>query len=415
MDWWNRSASPLSEIISTKQGETMTHYKYLIIGGGLTGDAAVHGIRELDSEGSIGMFSMELDPPYTRPSLSKGLWKGRSMEKIWRNTQNLGVELHLGRKVTQLDPLKKCVRDEKGDEYTFNKILLALGGSPNRLPYGDGNIIYYRDLQDYHHLRTLSEQGENFLVIGGGFIGSEIAAALTMIGKKVVMVFPDESIGANIFPNDLSYYLNDYYRQKGVELVTNDVVVALEKNGSRLTVRTRSGRSFEVDGVVAGIGIHPNLDLAKGSGLQVDNGIIVDAHLQTSAPDVFAAGDVANFFHSALGKRVRVEHEDNAVMMGKLVGRNMAGANESYTHVPMFYSDLFELGYEAIGEISSRMQIVTDWQDAFNKGVIYYLDPSDGRVRGVVLWNVWEQTNNARVLLMGAGPFKAADLKGRLS
>ena len=393
----------------------MTHYKYLIIGGGLTGDAAVRGIRELDSEGSIGMFSMEPDPPYSRPSLSKGLWKGRPLEKIWRNTQSLGVELHLSCKIVQLDPLKKSVRADNGDEYTFDKILLALGGSPNRLPYGEDNIIYYRDLQDYQRLHALSEQGEKFLVIGGGFIGSEIAAALTMIGKKVVMVFPEETIGAGIFPNDLSYHLNDYYRQKGVELVTNDVVLSLEKNGSRFTVRTRSGHSFEADGVVAGIGIRPNLDLAKRSGLQVDNGIIVDEHLQTSAPDVFAAGDVANFFHLALGKHVRVEHEDNAVMMGKLAGRNMAGANESYTHVPMFYSDLFEMGYEAVGEISSRMRIVTDWQDTFNKGVIYYLDPLGGRVRGVLLWNVWKQTNNARALLMEAGPFKAADLKGRLS
>src|SRR5574342_927967 len=115
----------------------MTHYKYLIIGGGLTGDAAVRGIRELDAEGSIGMISMEPVPPYTRPNLSKGLWKGRPMEKIWRNTQNLDVDLHLGRKVTQLDPLNKCVRDEKGDEYTFDKILLAMGGSPKRLPFGD--------------------------------------------------------------------------------------------------------------------------------------------------------------------------------------------------------------------------------------------------------------------------------------
>lgn len=391
----------------------MKHYRYLIVGGGMTGDAAARGIRELDSEGSIGMFSMEPDPPYSRPSLSKGLWKGRPLEKIWRNTQPLGVELHLGRKIVQIDPLKKSVRADIGDEYTFDKILLALGGSPNRLPYGEDNIIYYRDLQDYHRLRALSEQGKKFLVIGGGFIGSEIAAALTMIGKKVVMVFPEETIGASIFPNDLSYYLNDYYRQKDVELVTNDVVVALEKNGSHIIVRTRSGRSFEVEGVVAGIGIHPNLDLAKRSGLRVDNGIIVDEHLQSSAPDVFAAGDVANFFHSALGKHVRVEHEDNAVMMGKLAGRNMAGANEPYTHVPMFYSDLFELGYEAVGEISSRLQIVTDWQDAFNKGVIYYLE--NGRVRGILLWNVWKQTNNARALLMEAGPFNAADLKGRLS
>jgi 3-phenylpropionate/trans-cinnamate dioxygenase ferredoxin reductase component len=391
----------------------MKHYKYLIIGGGLTGDAAVRGIRELDAKGSIGMVSMESDPPYTRPSLSKGLWKGRPLEKIWRSTQNLGVEIDLNRKAIRLDPLNKCVRDEKGDEYTFDKVLLATGGSPNRLPFGGDNIIYYRNLQDYQRLRTLSEHGDKFLVVGGSFIGSEIAAALTIAGKRVVMVFPEETIGAAIFPNDLSYYLNDYYRQKGVELAKNDVVVSVEENGNRITVRTRTGRAFEVDGVVAGIGIRPNLELAQQSGLQVENGIVVNEHLQTSAPDVFAAGDVANFFHSALGKRVRVEHEDNAIQMGKLAGRNMTGANESYTHVPMFYSDLFELGYEAVGEISSKMQTVTDWQESFNKGVVYYLE--NGRVRGVLLWNVWKQVDNARALMMEAGPFKAADLKGRLT
>jgi 3-phenylpropionate/trans-cinnamate dioxygenase ferredoxin reductase component len=390
----------------------MTYYKYLILGGGLTGDAAVRGIRELDADGSIGMFSRESDPPYTRPSLSKGLWKGRPMEKIWRNTQDLGVEIHLGREVVHLDPQEKCVRDERGEEYSFEKLLLATGGSVNRLPFGGEDIIYFRTLPDYHRLRALSEHGENFLVIGGGFIGSEIAAALTMVGKKVVMVFPDESIGANVFPNDLSHHLNDCYRQKGVEVVTNDVIVSLEKNGSRLTARTRTGRAFDVDGVVAGIGIRPNLELAKASGLQVDNGILVDEHLQTSISDVSAAGDVANFCHSALGKRVRVEHEDNAIHMGKLAGRNMAGANESYTHIPIFYSDLFDAGYEAVGDVSSKLQTIEDWQEPFQKGVIYYLD--QGRVRGVLLWNVWDQVDNARALLMAAGPFRAADLKGKI-
>ena len=391
----------------------MKHYKYFILGGGLTGDAAVRGIRELDADGSIGMISMDSDPPYMRPNLSKGLWKGRPMEKVWLNTQSLGVEIHLSRKITKLDPRNKSLLDEQGKEYTYDKLLLAMGGSPNRLPFGDDNIIYFRDLQDYQRLRALSDRGEEFLVIGGGFIGTEIAAALTIVGKKVTMVLPEEAISANIFPNGLSYYLNEYYRQKGVEVVTNDVVVSLEKNGSRFTVRTRTGRAFEVDGVVGGIGIRPNLELAQQSGLKVENGIIVNEHLLTSSPDIFAAGDVANFFHSALGKRVRVEHEDNAIKMGKLAGRNMAGENESYTHVPLFYSDLFELGYEAVGEMSSKMEIVTDWQDSFNKGVVYYLE--SGRVRGVLLWNVWKQIDNARTLMAEAGPFKAADLIGRLS
>ena len=390
----------------------MKHYKYLVVGGGLTGDAAVRGIRELDAAGTIGLISIEPDPPYMRPNLSKGLWKGRPVEKIWRNTQDLGAELHLGRTVTLLAPTKKYIRDENGDEYTYDKLLLATGGSPIRLPFGDKNIIYYRDFQDYQRLRALSEHGEHFLVIGGGFIGSEIAAALTMVGKKVVMVFPGEAIGANIYPSDLSHFLNDFYRQKGVEIVPGDSAANLERNGDRFKVSSRNGRIFEVDGVVAGIGIRPNLELAQQAGLQVSNGILVDGHLRTSAPDIYAAGDVANFFHSVLEKRVRVEHEDNAIQMGKLAGRNMVGADESYTHVPMFYSDLFELGYEAVGELSSKMETVSDWQEPFKKGVVYYLD--DGRVRGVLLWNVWDTVPAARALLAEAGPFKAAELKGRL-
>jgi 3-phenylpropionate/trans-cinnamate dioxygenase ferredoxin reductase component len=393
----------------------MKHFQYLILGGGLAGDSAVRGIRELDTEGSIGMISMESDPPYVRPSLSKGLWKGRSIEKIWRNTRDLGAEILLGRKVIELDPLKKCVRDEQGNEHTFDKLLLATGGSPVHLPFGDDDIIYYRDLRDYHRLRALSENGEQFVVIGGGFIGSEIAAALTMVGKKVIMIFPEEGIGANVFPRELSGYLNEYYCEKGIEVVNNDVVGGLEKHGNLLTVRTRSGSSFAAHGVVAGIGIRPNLELAKQGGLNTENGILVDEQLQTSAPDVYAAGDVANFYHATLGKRVRVEHEDNAVHMGRLAGRNMAGASEMYTHAPMFYSDLFELGYEAVGDINSKLSIVTDWQEPFQKGVIYYLDPSDRRVRGVLLWNVWDQVDSARALIAEPGPFESADLKGRIA
>src|SRR5215216_6691274 len=246
----------------------MKHYKYLIIGGGLAGDGAVQGIRELDKDGTIGMFSMELNPPYTRPNLSKQLWKGRPLEKIWKNTVSHGADLLLNHKVTEIDLKKKCVRDEAGEEYSFDKLLLATGGSPIHLPFGGEDIIYYRDLQDYQRLRALSERSEHFLVIGGGFIGSEIAAALTMNGKKVVMVFPDKAIGANVYPNDLAHYLNDYYRDKGVDVVINDTVADVEKNGDRFTVRTKNGFNFEVDGVVAGIGIRPNLELAEQIGLK---------------------------------------------------------------------------------------------------------------------------------------------------
>lgn len=391
----------------------MKHYKYLIIGGGLAGDAATKGIRELDAEGSIGMISMEPDPPYMRPNLSKGLWKGRPVEKIWRKTEER-AELHLNRKVIQLNPGEKQVLDSEGDEYTYDKLLIATGGTPNHLPFGNGNIIYYRDFQDYQRLRSLTEQGEQFVVIGGSFIGSEIAAALTIVGKKATMVFPGSAISENIFPSDLAHFLNNYYREKGVEVITGDTAASIQKEGERILVHTGSGRALEADGVVAGIGIHPNLELAKEAGLKLNTGIIVNEHLETSAPDIFAAGDAASFLHSALEKRTRVEHEDNAVQMGKVAGRNMAGADESYTHIPMFYSDLFDLGYEAVGEMSSKMTTVEDWHEQpFKKGVVYYMD--DGRVRGVLLWNVWDKVEDARTLMREKGPFEEKDLKGRIT
>jgi len=389
----------------------MKHYKYLIVGGGLTGDAASRGIRELDENGPIGLISAEPDPPYMRPNLSKGLWKGRPMEKIWRRTEER-AELHLGCKATRLDPQNKTVQDDQGDEYSYEKLLIATGGSPIHLSFGNGNVIYFRDLQDYKRLRAIAEEKEHFAVIGGGFIGSEIAAALTMVGAKVTMIFLEGAINGLVFPSDLAHYLNDYYREKGVEVLPNSAVASVQKEGKRIIVRTGSGRAIETDGVVAGVGIRPNVELAEAAGLKVENGILVNEHLETSAPDVYAAGDVANFFHVALERHVRVEHEDNAVFMGKIAGQNMAGRNEIYDHIPLFYSDLFEHGYEAVGETSSRMETVSDWQEEFQKGVIYYLD--GGRVRGVVLWNFWKQVGNVRALMMEKGPFKAGDLIGKI-
>jgi NADPH-dependent 2,4-dienoyl-CoA reductase/sulfur reductase-like enzyme len=177
-------------------------------------------------------------------------------------------------------------------------------------------------------------------------------------------------------------------------------------------VKTALGRELLVDGVIAGLGIEPNKALAAAAGLEVDNGIVVDALLRTRHPDIYAAGDVANFYNPALGKRIRVEHEDNANTMGKHAGRNMAGEQASYDYLPFFYSDLFDLGYEAVGELDARSTIVADWKEPYREGVVYYLQ--DGRVRGVLLWNVWGQVDAARQLIAEPGPFRPDDLRGRL-
>ena len=390
----------------------MEHYKYLIIGSGMTGDAAVRGIRELDPDGSVGMIGDETDMPYARPPLTKGMWKGRPFERIWRRTDQLNVEFHLGRHVTELDTAARRVRDDKAEEYSYDKLLLATGGAPNQLPFGKEQIIYYRTLQDYLHLRDLADKRQRFLVIGAGFIGSEIAAGLRMQGKDVTMIFRENSIGELVYPPDLSKYIDDFYRVKGIQLLPADGIASFEQEGDGIQIKTQSGKTLEFDAVVGGIGIRPNIELASSAGLKVDNGIIVDDHLRTSASDVYAAGDVAMFPHASLGKMMRVEHEDNALQMGKQAGRNMAGADEAYAHTPYFYSDLFELGYEAVGSLSSKLEIYEDWQEQFKTGVIYYLE--NGRVRGVLLWNVWEKLKEATPLLSEPGPFKPEQLKGRI-
>jgi NADPH-dependent 2,4-dienoyl-CoA reductase/sulfur reductase-like enzyme len=233
---------------------------YLIVGGGMTADAAVHGIREGDRDGSIGLLSAEGHPPYDRPPLSKKLWKGKPLESIWRQTESQRVTLHLGRTARHLDPQKKRVTDDQGTVYTYGKLLLATGGTPRRLPFGGEQIIYFRTLDDYTHLRELTGRRERFAVIGGGLIGSEVAAALTMNGKKVVMAFPEAGIGSRMFPFDLAKFLNDFYQQKGVEVLAGQLVIGLETRGGRAVLKGRNSqgqgeREVVADAVVAGIGI----------------------------------------------------------------------------------------------------------------------------------------------------------------
>jgi NADPH-dependent 2,4-dienoyl-CoA reductase/sulfur reductase-like enzyme len=225
-----------------------------------------------------------------------------------------------------------------------------------------------------------------------------------MNGKQVTLVFPDRAIGARVYPEPLARFLVDFFRGKGVDVLAGDTVTEARKEGQRWALTTGSGRRIEADGVVAGIGITPNTTLARSAGLKVGDGVDVDDLLRTSVPDVYAAGDVATFQSPTLGKRLRVEHEDNANTMGRVAGRNMAGADEAYTHVPFFYSDLFDLGYEAVGEVDARLETVPDWKTPFREGVVYYLEGD--RVRGVLLFGIFGQVEAARRLVAGEGPVR---------
>jgi NADPH-dependent 2,4-dienoyl-CoA reductase/sulfur reductase-like enzyme len=378
----------------------------------MTADAAVHGIRERDNSGTIAVLSGEKHPPYDRPPLSKKLWTGKPLDSIWRKTGQAKADLFLDTRAVNGDVAGKTITDSRGETYRYEKLLLATGGVPRRLPSAPDGVIYFRTLDDYQRLRALADRKSGFIVVGGGFIGSEIAAALAANGCKVTMVFPDSGIGSRIYPPKLSEFLNGYFRRKGVDVLAGEKVRALEKTGARFTVNTESGKVLSADAVVVGIGIEPEVGLAKSLGLKIDNGIVVDEELRAAAPDIFAAGDVANVYSPALGMRRRIEHEDNANTMGAMAGRNMAGASEKYEHLPYFYSDLFDLGYEAVGEFGAGMEIFEDWKEPFRQGVVYYLNA--GRVRGVLLWNTWGQVDAARRLIAAKDTFSAATLAGRI-
>jgi len=377
----------------------------------MTGDAACRGIRDHDSDGSIAMFTAEQHDPYARPPLTKGLWSGKEESSVFRGTPDLEVEIHHGRRIVNLDLGARTATDDAGETHSYEKVLLATGGTPRRLPSDDeAGVIYYRTLDDYRRLRSLAQDGVRAAVIGGGFIGSELAAALASNGCDVTIIFPDHGIGARLFPSGLSTFVNDYYREKGVTVLAGQLVETVRPGA----VITQDDATIEADIIVAGLGIVPVTDLAEAAGLEVDDGILVDEHGRAGGrDDVYAAGDAARFPIAALGGTRRVEHEDHANTHGRVVGANMAGAARPYDHIPFFYSDLFELGYEAVGDVDSRLDTVSEWVEPNRKGVVAYVD-GDGRARGFLLWDVWGKVDSARELIVAGSAVDAGTLRGLL-
>ncbi len=390
----------------------MKKYDYLIIGGGMAADAAASTLRRKDAEAAIGLITEENHPPYKRPPLSKGLWGKNSLDNIWLKTAEKEIDIHTETRIEKLDLTQKNVSDREGNLISFDKLLLATGGSPKKLPFGENHILYYRTLEDYQFLRGQAEDKEQFLVLGGGFIGSEIAAALNQNGKNVTMLIPETGIGAAIFPKDLSDFITQYYREKGVKVFPGQFARGLQTVKSGYRVKTDQ-EEFHTEQVIAGVGIKPNVTLAAEAGLDVENGIFVDAFLRAKHPDVYAAGDAASIQHAIFKKNFRFEHEDNAVKMGSIAAKNMTGESIRYDdYLPFFYSDLFDLGYEAVGLLDPNMRIVADWQEKYRQGVLYY--HCDGHVMGILLWNVWGALDTSRELIREtqSKPIKPSELIG---
>ncbi len=277
---------------------------------------------------------------------------------------------------------------------TYGKLLLATGSTPRTLDLPDSDrVIYYRTAADYRRLRDLAGKDTPVTAVGAGYIGAEIASALTQNDAKVTMIFDEELVQQRIFPKSIAELITKDFTDRGVRLLPKEQVAGGTLSDETVAIQVGDGTSVEAGAVVVGIGVTPRVELAEAAGISTDNGIVVDDHLRTTAADVYAAGDVASYDDALLGRR-RVEHVDNAEAMGKQAGRNLAGADEVYDYTPIFWSDLFDNGYEAVGDLDSRLDVVEDWKDDHTAAVIYYL--RDDVVRGVLLWNVWDSSDKAR-------------------
>jgi len=378
----------------------MTAYDYLIVGGGMVADAAAKAIRERDAEASIGIVGEEPTVPFARPALSKKLWTDPRFDfddAALRTEGDTRITLHLAQHVVSVDVDAHTVSTDAGGTYGYGRLLLATGGHPRRVPGLEPGerVLYFRTLRDYERLRTLAQDRPHVVVVGGGFVGSELAAALVQHECRVTLVHADDVLGASRFPPTLALTFEALCVDAGVEVCCGLEVTGGRARENGVTLDLSDGSTLEADVAVLGLGINPSPDpSADGLKRSDDGGIVVDERLATSAPDVWAAGDVAEYPDRILGRR-RVEHVDNADQMGAAAGRIMAGSGETYDHTPMFYSDVLGHGYEAVGTLDSALEVV---QDPHDDGlVVYYLD--DSEVRGVLLWDCEGGLDAARELL----------------
>lgn len=399
-------------------------YDYVIVGAGMAAAKAIDGIRAEDQSGSIGVFGEDPSAPVYRPDLSKTLWlkEDANLEESLMLSEAPGAakapdgntELHLGTTVTSLTPDDRSVTLGGGQRVRYGKLLLATGAAPRLTGLEPGpRVLYYRTVDDYRRLREIARAGAHVAVVGGGYIGTELAAVLIQNGVRVTLVATSAPLLAHLFPELLARTVTREFSDRGVELVVGRLAGGSTRRKG-VTVRLEDGTEIAADAAVVGVGVSPRTELARAAGLAVDDGILVDEHLRTGAHSIYAAGDVARYPDRLLGVR-RVEHAAAAETMGTVAGRNMAGAHRPYRTTPFFWSDLFDFGYEAVGEVDTRHRTVEDWavgedgQPDHSTGVVYYVNQI-GAVRGVLLWNVWESVKPARKLIESTGLEPVSDL-----
>jgi len=344
----------------------MKSTKYLLIGGGLASSQAAKQIRKADPQSPITLVGDEPYVPYDRPPLSKEFLRGeKPREALFFDPEQYlrdhGIDLILGVAVKQLDLPNKTAILAKGEPMTFEKALIATGGRPVRLKLRGSDLpgVYYlRTLDDSAAIHAEASPGKRAVFIGAGFIGMEVAASLTQQGVQVTVIEAQPHIWARFADATLAGFFQGYCADKGVTFYTNEMAAEIKGTARSSAVVTRSGREIPCDFVCIGVGIVPNVELAQQAGLKVDNGIVVNEYLQASHPDVYAAGDVANYLDPIFGKRRRVEHWGHAEYCGQVAGQNMAGANRKYDLLTYVWSDIFDLHLQFAGDESEYDQVL---------------------------------------------------------
>ncbi|WP_110686296.1 NAD(P)/FAD-dependent oxidoreductase [Salinicola aestuarinus] len=396
----------------------MQRYDYLIVGAGMVAANAVAGIREHDRDGSIGILGEEPNGPVTRPALSKKLWTDPEFtyDKIWMapEADDDNTTLHLDARVTQIDRDAKTVTLETGDRVGYGKLLLATGGAPVRLDIPESERVrYFRTVADYDYLRELAGHGLHIVVVGGSYIGTELAAALIQNDCRVTLVYPEAVLAGSMLPPSLADRFHQTYLDHGVNLLGGRKVKSGSESHGKVTLELDDGNQLVADAVAFGLGVAPCIELAENAGLEIDGGIVVDERLTTADAAIFAAGDVATYPDRILG-RWHAEHVDNANQMGSTVGHIMAGSDETYDHTPYFYSTVFDIAWKAVGTLDSHLDIIEDADADGDSGVYYYLEA--GRVKGVLLLNLdADKLDDARAVLADTSTQDETTLIGRIS
>jgi 3-phenylpropionate/trans-cinnamate dioxygenase ferredoxin reductase subunit len=387
--------------------------EFVIIGGGVAAGKAAGG------EGAAVVVAAEPELPYERPPLSKEFLRGeagrektRTHDEAWYRDHD--VEVLLSTRASTLDPATRTVTTEVGDQLRYGRgLVLATGAQPNRLglPGEDlDGVFYLRTVDDSERLRAAISRAESMVVIGGGFIGAEVAASATQMDTRVTLLERSDTLWTRAVGPEMGRFFEAFQRDRGVHVRTGTSAERIEGGDQVEAVVLPDGSRLHADLVVIGVGVHPDTDLAERAGLPVDNGVLVDQQL-CAADGVFAAGDVANADHPLFG-RIRIEHWAEALNQGLLAGRNLAGAGDRYDRVPYFFSDQFDLSLSYLGH-------VREWDDLVVRGSQEVADPKfvawylrDGTPRAALIVNDWDAEDPVREIIRAGrpvGPARLAD------